>query len=288
MRACGLVGAMLAGALTPQAYGLANYVPYFVFAMLWLAFLDAPLHRKMVTRLHLAIVLTLVGLALLSFFVLLPFDRRFATVAFMIAITPTATAAPSVISLLGGDAAFVAVSVLLTHLTVSLFIPFFLPHLVDAKTGVNIRDLVIPSMKVAVLPMLASLPCRLLPSGIYKNLLHLKKWTLVLWCSVLFMVTSKASWFVRTSGSATTHDLLIITAIAATICTISFSFGRFLGGTEHPKEGSQCLGQKNTLLTIWISLHFLNPFIALGPTIYVVCHNLFNSWQILASRRGRR
>jgi len=278
---------MLAGALTPQAHELSVCVPYFVFAMLWLAFLDAPLHRKMVTRLHLILIFALVGFAMLAYGVVFPLDRRFATVAFMIAITPTATAAPSVIDLLGGNPAFVAISVLLTHLVVSLLFPFFLPYLVDGKTNVSALALVLPSLKVTLLPMLASLPCRLLPSGVYQKLIFLKKTTLLLWITVLFIVTSKASWFVQTSGSASNHDLLIIAGIAVTICTISFSFGRLLGGSTHPKEASQCLGQKNTLLTIWISLHFLNPFIALGPTIYIVCHNLFNSWQILASRRGK-
>jgi BASS family bile acid:Na+ symporter len=53
-----------------------------------------------------------------------------------------------------------------------------------------------------------------------------------------------------------------------------------LGGREYPREASQSLGQKNTTLTIYLALAYANPLVALGPTCYVIWHNLWNSWQL--------
>ena len=53
-----------------------------------------------------------------------------------------------------------------------------------------------------------------------------------------------------------------------------------IGGREFSREGSQSLGQKNTTFTIYLALTYASPLIALGPTCYVIWHNLWNSWQL--------
>jgi BASS family bile acid:Na+ symporter len=32
---------------------------------------------------------------------------------------------------------------------------------------------------------------------------------------------------------------------------------------------------------VWIALAFINPVVALGPTFYIIYHNIYNSWQII-------
>lgn len=279
-RAVGLVSAMLAGVLSPWAAELSAYIKWPIFFMLWLAFLDAPIGWNVFDKRHGWILLALVALAFGSYVLVLPFGEKYALVAFIIAITPTATAAPSVISMLGGNPSFVAVSVVLSHLGISLFLPLVLPWLGGQKE-ISVMQMLIPSAQVAVLPMVAAFPLRFLPAGMFQQVVKLKKFSLCLWLLVLFMVTSRASQFVLTHADVGWKDILIVAALAAVICVASFSSGYWLGGKRYAREVSQCLGQKNTMLTIWISLHFLTPFVALGPTLYIVCHNLFNSWQLL-------
>ncbi len=57
-----------------------------------------------------------------------------------------------------------------------------------------------------------------------------------------------------------------------------------IGGREFAREASQSLGQKNTSFTIYLALTYANPLVALGPTCYVLWHNLWNSWQLHQSR----
>jgi hypothetical protein len=53
-----------------------------------------------------------------------------------------------------------------------------------------------------------------------------------------------------------------------------------IGGRGLVRECSQSLGQKNTTFTIFLALTYGRPLIALGPTCYVIWHNLWNAWQL--------
>jgi len=55
---------------------------------------------------------------------------------------------------------------------------------------------------------------------------------------------------------------------------VNFSLGRLVGGSEFGLEASQSLGQKNTTFTIYLAMTYANPVVALGPTFYVIWHNL--------------
>ena len=42
----------------------------------------------------------------------------------------------------------------------------------------------------------------------------------------------------------------------------------------------QSLGQKNTVLAVWMSQAFLDPISSIAPTAYIVWQNFVNSYQI--------
>ena len=71
-----------------------------------------------------------------------------------------------------------------------------------------------------------------------------------------------------------------IAGSTALVCAANFALGRVIGGREFGREASQALGQKNTTFTIWLALTYASPLVALGPTCYVLWHNLWNSWQL--------
>jgi BASS family bile acid:Na+ symporter len=49
--------------------------------------------------------------------------------------------------------------------------------------------------------------------------------------------------------------------------------------------GGQGLGQKNTVLAIWMAQTFLNPISSIAPGAYVLWQNMFNSWQVWRARK---
>ena len=58
---------------------------------------------------------------------------------------------------------------------------------------------------------------------------------------------------------------------------------QYIGRKEPEQAGkaaSQLLGQKNTILVVWMSQTFLNPISSVAPTAYIVWQNIANSYQI--------
>jgi BASS family bile acid:Na+ symporter len=103
----------------------------------------------------------------------------------------------------------------------------------------------------------------------------------------LFIICSKAGDFLRNHVTASTADVLLIALISLLICILNFGLGALLGGEHFRQEASQSLGQKNNSFVIWVALTFINPLVAMGPTFYILYHNLYNSWQIYRFERRR-
>ena len=48
----------------------------------------------------------------------------------------------------------------------------------------------------------------------------------------------------------------------------------------HRKQDAWSLGQKNTVLAVWMAQSFLDPISSIAPTAYIVWQNFVNSYQI--------
>ena len=50
-------------------------------------------------------------------------------------------------------------------------------------------------------------------------------------------------------------------------------------------SAGQALGQKNTIVGIWLTITFLNPLAAVAPGAYVLWQNVVNAWQLWYKRK---
>lgn len=80
----------------------------------------------------------------------------------------------------------------------------------------------------------------------------------------------------------TTYTLEItIAGVALIICLLQFWFGRRIGNKyNRTVTGGQGLGQKNTILAIWLTQTYLSPVASIGPGAYVIWQNIVNSYQL--------
>ena len=95
----------------------------------------------------------------------------------------------------------------------------------------------------------------------------------------------KTTHFIIESGIEHVMTEVLLAVVALVICLVQFAVGHWLGrryGEE--SAGGQALGQKNTVLAIWLAQSFLNPLACVAPTAYIVWQNIVNSYQIYKHR----
>jgi len=279
-RTLGLMLAIVAGIFIPQAAVFSGLIQYLVIGMMFLSFVGLKFERSALRPSLLNVLVANVCVALIAFFVLQRVDETLALVGFMTGISPTAISAPVVMALLERRVDFVVAAVLLTNVGMALIVPFLLPWLGGNQVHVSMWQVLWSVAVVVILPLILARLVRYMPQSAQEHFHRAKSFTFILWIASLFLIVSKASHFIYTNVTLPLTFLLQIAIISIALCVINFSLGALLSEREFRRETSQVLGQKNLSFTIWLSLAFINPIVALGPTFYIICHHTYNSFQL--------
>jgi len=271
----------------PQAHVLSFLIQYLLMVMLFFAFLDIELKPQGFKKSVIWVLLANVAVAFIGYTVLLQFDLMLALAAFMTAIAPTAIAAPVIIGFIEGEVEFVVASVLLTNLASALIVPLVLPSLLGKGVQISVWEVLQPVLVVMFVPLLLAQLVSRLPENAQHIIRKGKVTSFSVWLVNLFIISAKASDFLRIDNTNSISTLGIIALVSLVICIVNFGVGALLGGRSHWQEASQALGQKNLSFVVWIALTFINPLVAMGPTFYILYHHLYNSWLIYQFEKGR-
>jgi BASS family bile acid:Na+ symporter len=102
-----------------------------------------------------------------------------------------------------------------------------------------------------------------------------------LWALALTVVIAKTISFIIDQPTSGFWVEISVGGCALAICLFQFYIGRKIAGHYHKTvTGGQGLGQKNTVLAIWMSQSYLNPIASIGPGAYVIWQNIVNSYQL--------
>jgi len=281
LRTAALVAAMVVGAFLPQLHVAASAVRWLVMGMLFVVFLGTRMNRGSVRPSHGLLFLANIAMGFVAWGLgWVVGGHEVALAAFFAGITPTATAAPVIVSFLRGRVDYVVTAFLISNVGVSALLPAVLPWMVGraapgvfAQVAGSVGLLVFVPLGIAWLLRTMHPPAAQWP----RRLGHV---SFGMWIIALTLITANASHFVRGQVDLPRLLLLQIAVVSLLVCAANFVLGRLIGGSEFPREASQSLGQKNTTLTIYLAMTYASPLIALGPTCYVVWHNLWNSWQL--------
>jgi len=285
-RTLGLVAAMLTGALFPALHAAQFLVRPGCMLLLFLAFLGLPaglphLHASQLRILVASWLLALLGCAGLWFF-----SHDLALIALLLVLTPTATASPVVTALLGGRAEYPATMVLLTSLVQPPLVVLAVARLGASHGHADLLPMMGSTLLTILGPwILARLLLRGLPERGRTELLRLRSLSFWLWLVVLAVAMAGASEFLH-RGLEPWWVVGTIGLLSLAVCALNFGIGRRLGGTLHPLEAGQAMGQKNTTFSLWFALTYLSPLVALGPASYILWHNLWNAWQLRGAGGG--
>ncbi len=281
-RTGGILAAILLGALMPQAHVAGFLIRYLIMTMLLLVFLrvEAPQNAFRWSHVYLMIANLAMGPASFGVVWLCGGSRDLALAAFFAGITPTATAAPVVMGFLKGREEYVVVAFLLTTVAVAFGMPLLLPPLLGSETPGLCGQVFLSLALVLGGPLAGALLLRKFYAPSRRWPSKLGDFSFGLWLAALFLIAANASDFLHESRVGALETLASVCLVTLAVCAANFLLGYWLGGKEFRREASQSLGQKNTTLTIYLALLYANPAVALGPTCYVLWHNLWNAFQL--------
>ncbi len=278
-----LVVCFVAGWFCPALAILKPLMPWCLVYMLTVVFLRIDFTPRAITWRHWAVLGTnlLVAFLVWGGLLALGVPERFAQAAFFTAITPTASAAPVIINLLGGSITFGSMGFLLGTLVISAVLPLAVPLVLHQSAWSVMPMILFRVGVVTLLPLLVAMALRWRFGERARNFgKRLTASTLYTWITLVAIIAASASDFLR-GCPFPKSDVLWVLVIDVVLCVLLFALGAVVGMPDRRRECSQLLGQKNTSYTTYLAFACGEPFAALGPAFYVFFHNLWNGLQLI-------
>jgi bile acid:Na+ symporter, BASS family len=283
--------AMLAGIAFYRLFDKLSFItPYLIFTMLLLTFAKLTPRKVRFSTLHIWLIITQLICCIAAYSLLLPLNKIWAESALICFLAPTATSAAVVTGMLGGSVACLTTYTLVGNLFVAIAAPVLF-SLIGSHSDMIFMDSFMRILaKVApllLLPLVAAWTMQRFTPKAHAQLIKHNNLAFYLWVVALMVVTGKTVSFLVHQENPNIGIELLIASSSLLICLFQFLFGKKIG--SHYKKtisGGQALGQKNTILAIWMAQVFLSPVASLGPASYVLWQNIFNSWQLYQRRKS--
>ncbi|MDO5570628.1 MAG: transporter [Bacteroidales bacterium] len=283
--------AMLLGGIFYSFFNMfTDLMPYLIFLMLLFTFSKLSPRSISVKKLHFILLALQLGLATAAYFLILPYSKILAEGAMICFLAPTATSAAVITGMLKGDMGFLTVFTLISNVGVAIAAPILFsmsgmnPDLTFLDSMLRIFIKVFPLL---ILPLLCAWAIRLTLPKVQQVMLRFSKMPFYLWSLSLMIVTART---VSSLVNLEKHDVkmeLTLAFSALFICCLQFVIGKTIGSKFNNRIASgQSLGQKNTILAIWMTQVFLNPVASLAPATYVVWQNIINSYQLWKAQKN--
>ena len=266
--------------------------PFLIFLMLFLTFCKVNISDMHLCRWHL-ILLAFQAFSFMAISSLLIFfprnEARIVLEGAMIClICPTATAAAVITGKLGGSASSLTTYTLLSNLLAAIAVPLVFPWVephADISFWSAFLKILSKVFPLLICPFLLAWFLRAFMPKVHSCLLGMHDAAFYLWGVALAIVSGQTvRSLVNSDAPASVEWLIALAGLVA--CCLQFFLGKQIGGHyEERISGGQALGQKNTVLAIWMAYTYLNPLASVGPGSYVLWQNIINSWQLWKKRK---
>lgn len=262
--------------------------PSLIFIQLFLTFCKIDLKDLRLTKWHWIILAfqAVSALVMAAVLILVPMNEVYREIfegAMVCLICPTATAAAVVTDKLGGSAARITLYNLMSNILTAVFVPVVFPLIeVHSEMGffpafLKILSKVFPLL---ICPFLLAVLLKYIWPKAHDFFKARAGIAFYLWAVALALAIGQT---VRSMHNSTAPAavLWMIAGAALLTCIVQFWFGKRTGkALGDTITAGQALGQKNSVLAIWMAYTYLNPVSSLAPGTYAVWQNIFNSWQL--------
>ncbi len=289
-----MLTAMCAGVLLHKPLSVVDsatgfwIAPSLIFAMLFVTFCQVKLSQMRLSWMHAILLAVQLVSSLLLYYMLLPVaGENVAQGAMICSLAPIAMGAVVIGGLLGANVSSIASYSLFCNFAIAVIAPYILSVLGNGEcTFAVIIGRVAPLL---ILPFMMAQIFRVVWQRGAEWVAQHSSVSFYFWLISMAITLSRTSGFIfeNAQGGAQGEELILI-LIALVCCVAQFGVGRIIGHLfGSATTGGQSLGQKNTVLAVWLAHSFLNPMSAIAPTAYIVWQNLVNSLQIYLHDRRK-
>ena len=281
-----VVGALLCRPISAlEAWTHQMITPTLIFLMLFVTFCRVKPRQMKPSMLHVWLLLFQTVVCIGVYLALRPLNDIVAQGAMICVLAPVAMAAVVIGGMLGANVATMATYSLLCNMAVALLAPVILTF---TGTGTcTFTQILARIAPLLVMPFAAAQFCRFAFPKAAQWVGDHSQISFYMWLASLLVIIGRTTAFIIDLHDASLSTELWLAFAALVICLVQFKVGRMLGRRYgDPAAGGQSLGQKNTVLAVWMAQSFLNPISSIAPTAYIVWQNFVNSYQIW--RKDRR
>ena len=286
MPAAMVVGALLCRPISAlEAWTHQMITPTLIFLMLFVTFCRVKPRQMKPSMLHVWLLLFQTVVCVGVYLALLPLNDIVAQGAMICVLAPVAMAAVVIGGMLGANVATMATYSLLCNMAVALLAPVILTFTGNGVcTFTQILARIAPLL---VMPFAAAQFCRFVFPKAAQWVGDHSQISFYMWLASLLVIIGRTTAFIIDLHDASLTTELWLAFAALVICLVQFKVGRMLGRRYgDPAAGGQSLGQKNTVLAVWMAQSFLNPISSIAPTAYIVWQNIVNSFQLWKKDRN--
>lgn len=268
---------------------LAPALPYLIATMLFFSFNALDVKKMHFTMFDFWLLLFQLVVSTAVYLLIRPFDDIIAQGAFITVLAPTAAAAIAVSLILGANIGMMSTYLICCNLMVAVVAPLSFT-LMGSEAGISFWNtfLIILSkvFPLLIVPLVLAMITRKFFPKANEYINRHKSISFYLWSVALTIVVARAIGLLLTQFHEHRIMFLWMVAISLFLCFFQFFVGHCIGKHYGDRiAGGQALGQKNTVLAIWMAQSYLTPLCSIVPTLYVIWQNLYNSFQMMQKDR---
>lgn len=257
--------------------------PLFIFSMLFCTFCRVNVREMKPSWLHVWLMVVQVVVTVAIYLALLPLGETVAQGGMICALAPMAMGAVVIAGMLGANIATMATHCLICNFVIAFIAP---PMLSAWGNGTcTVMEILMRVAPLLISPFVVAQLCRWLTPKAARWIGSHTMIPFYIWLWSLVVIMGKTTYFIIQSGTSHLATEIVLAVVALVICLVQFGVGRWLGKRYGDvAAGTQALGQKNTVMAVWLAQSFLNPLSCVAPTAYIVWQNIVNSYQIYKHR----
>jgi BASS family bile acid:Na+ symporter len=262
----------------------SKVTPVLLFLMLFFTFCSVDFKEIRFRKEYLFLILYQVVISFGVYLLVKQYDEILAQGVMLCILAPTAVAAIVMSAMLGANVASVLSYSLLINCVISIVAPIYfsmmnVPEILPF--WVSVKTIMLKIFPLLIVPMLFVFTIKKISNKLSIGLKKMSSLSFYLWIVAIIILMGNTMKFILSQDTGSYHIVILLAGSSLFLCVFQFVLGYYAGKKYNDELAcSQYMGQKNTILAIWMAQTFLNPLASIAPAAYVLWQNFVNTYQL--------